>query len=395
MKKALITIFSIIAVFVVIAIIADAYEPKQLNWRPSYSINNKIPLGLYVLNEEAPDLFKGDTIEKISISPYEYLEEDYDYETNTYYSQGTYLNIYESNDIDRASAKELLNYAAHGNTVLLSMNNFPEVILDTLGLSIRDLNPVDSIALTFDKNSKNKYWYKEGHGHNYFDSLATGNDSIAILGYQHTKDTVVPNYVQAKFGYGRILLHTQPQVFTNYYLLTKNTWQYAEAIAAKIPTGRLLWQVGNATAQNRDTTLTNFLEQPAFSSFWYLGLLALIVFIFFNARRRQRVVPVIHPVTNTTIDFTKTIGNLYFQEGNHHTIIDKKIIYFLEKVRTDYLIDTYSLDDAFVERLHQKTGKSIQDIQQAVSLIKKHRQQILSSEADVIAINNAIEKLRL
>lgn len=395
MKKVLITTLSVIAVFIVLTIIADAYAPKELNWRPSYAIKNKIPLGLYVLNEEAPNLFKGDTIEKISISPYEYLEEDYDYESNTYYSQGTYLNIYESNDIDRASAKELLNYAAHGNTVLLSMNDFPEVILDTLGLSIKDLNPVDSLALTFDKNSKDKYWYKEGHGHTYFDSLATGNDSIAILGYQHTKDTVVPNYVQAKFGYGRILLHTQPQVFTNYYLLTKNTWQYAEAVAAKIPTGRLIWQVGNATAQNRDTTLTNFLEQPAFSSFWYLGLLALIVFIFFNARRRQRVVPIIHPVTNTTIDFTKTIGNLYFQEGNHHTIIDKKIIYFLEKVRTEYLIDTYSLDDAFTERLHQKTGKNIEDIQQAVSLIKKHRQQILSSEADVVAINNAIEKLRL
>jgi hypothetical protein len=107
------------------------------------------------------------------------------------------------------------------------------------------------------------------------------------------------------------------------------------------------------------------------------------------------VVPVIQPVVNSTVDFTKTIGNLYFQEGNHHTIIDKKIIYFLEKVRTEYLIDTYSLDDAFIERLHQKTGKDIKNIEQAVSLIKKHRQQILSSEADVVAINNAIEKLRL
>lgn len=395
MKKVLITTLSVIAVFIVLTIIADAYAPKELNWRPSYSVDNKIPLGLYVLNEETPNLFKGDTIEKISTSPYEYFNKLYDYVNNRYASQGTYLNIYPSNDIDRASAKELLNYAAHGNTVLLSMNEFPEVILDTLGLSIKELNPVDSLALTFDKNGANKYWYKEGHGHTYFDSLATSNDSISILGYQHTKDTVVPNYVQAKFGYGRIVLHTQPQVFTNYYLLTKNTYRYAEAVAAKIPTGTLIWQVGNATAQNRDTSLTNFLEQPAFSSFWYLGLLALIIFIFFNARRRQRIVPVIHPVVNTTVDFTKTIGNLYFQEGNHHTIIDKKIIYFLEKVRTEYLIDTYSLDDAFIERLHQKTGKNIQDIQQAVSLIKKHRQQIFSSEADVVTINNAIEKLRL
>ena len=54
--------------------------------------------------------------------------------------------------------------------------------------------------------------------------------------------------------------------------------------------------------------------------------------MIFNAKRRQRVVPIINPLPNTTLDFTKTIGNLYYQEGNHQNIVDKKIIYFLEKI---------------------------------------------------------------
>jgi hypothetical protein len=127
----------------------------------------------------------------------------------------------------------------------------------------------------------------------------------------------------------------------------------------------------------------------------WVAIIAFLVFIFFNARRRQRIVPEIAPLKNTTVDFAKTIGNLYFQEGDHHTIIEKKIIYFLEHVRNVYLIDTYSLDKDFVEKLHLKTGKPIEDIEKAVSLIKKHRHEFRSTEADVLAINKAIENLRL
>jgi hypothetical protein len=123
--------------------------------------------------------------------------------------------------------------------------------------------------------------------------------------------------------------------------------------------------------------------------------LSLLIFIIFNAKRKQRVVPEIPPLRNTSVDFAKTIGNLYYQEGNHHTIIEKQIIYFLEHVRNEYHIDTYTLDNAFIEKLHLKTGKSFEDIQKAVDLIKKHRHEFQSTEADVIAINKAIEKLRI
>jgi hypothetical protein len=59
------------------------------------------------------------------------------------------------------------------------------------------------------------------------------------------------------------------------------------------------------------------------------------------------------------------------------------------------LIDTYDLDDTFVEKLHLKTGKPVADIQHAIRLIKKYRYQFESTEEDVIEINKAIEKLRL
>jgi hypothetical protein len=130
------------------------------------------------------------------------------------------------------------------------------------------------------------------------------------------------------------------------------------------------------------------------SNGWYLFLLGMLVFILFNAKRKQRVVPIISPLGNTTIDFTKSIGNLYFQEGDHDNIINKKIIYFLEKIRNEYLIDTTKLDDEFVKKLHLKSGKELHDIKQAVFLINTHRRSPHNSVAeDLIQINNAIEKI--
>ena len=86
------------------------------------------------------------------------------------------------------------------------------------------------------------------------------------------------------------------------------------------------------------------LSQPALKWAWYIFLIGMLDFYIFNAKRKQRIVPIIKPLANTTVDFTKTIGNLYYQEGDHGNIIDKKIIYFLEKIRNEYLIDTTKLE---------------------------------------------------
>lgn len=136
------------------------------------------------------------------------------------------------------------------------------------------------------------------------------------------------------------------------------------------------------------------LSQPALKWAWYIFLIGMLIFLFFNAKRKQRVVPILKPLANTTIDFTKTIGNLYYQEGDHNNIIDKKIIYFLEKIRNEYLIDTAKLDDHFIQKLHHKSGKKLEDIQNVVSLINAYRKNnYLSIEDDLLKINNAIEKV--
>ena len=66
----------------------------------------------------------------------------------------------------------------------------------------------------------------------------------------------------------------------------------------------------------------------------------------------------------------------------------------MEKIRTDYLLDTNKLDEDFIKKLHQKSGKNSLDIQKLVYLIQAHRKNPHESmEEDLIKINKAIEKI--
>jgi len=397
MNRKLTLYIVLLALVVGIIIVIDASRPKPINWSPTYSVRDKIPLGLYVFDKEAPNLFNGDSIERLDRTPYEFFDALYDYEAKQYRGNGTFLSISNVNRLDPESVKELLYFAEHGNTVFLSMKDFPGELLDTLKVKIKGFDFIkDSIYLSLnEKLTGREYHFNEGVGLTYFDSIDTL--TTKVLGYQEVKrKQKKPNFISSRFGNGTILLHTQPAAFSNFHLLKGDHYQYTQALVSYIPQGTVYWQTRHFIAGEGSGSLLRYiLKQPALKAAFWLSIFALFIFILFNAKRKQRIIPQIAPLRNTTVDFAKTIGNLYYQEGDHHTIIEKKIIYFLEHIRNEYYIDTYSLDDAFVEKLHLKTGKPIEDIQKAVDLINKHRLDFATTEADVIAINKAIEKLRI
>lgn len=391
-----IIIYIVLLLAIIGALIAiDASRPRPIDWRPTYATKDKIPFGLYVFDQEAPALLKGGKLTKMRQTPYEFFDSIYDYKAKKYKAGGSFIEISEESILDHESVMELIYFADHGNTVFLSSKKLPYFLLDTLNIKTKNYYQLkDTLNVSLTKHKGKKYPFTHGAGMVYFDSIDT--QKVKVLGYQNNKKEKYPNFIKVPFGNGSFILHTQPVAFTNYYLLKGNNFHYTEGLLSELPVDNVYWFSPAFVKRNEisGSPLRYIMSQPALKAAFWIGLLAILIFILFNAKRKQRVIPEITPLRNTTVDFAKTIGNLYYQEGNHHTIIEKKIIYFLEHIRNEYNIDTYSLDSAFVEKLHLKTGKPVEDIEKTVSLIKKHRHSFKSSEADVIAINKAIENLR-
>lgn len=90
-------------------------------------------------------------------------------------------------------------------------------------------------------------------------------------------------------------------------------------------------------------------------AFWLLLLLFLILYLI-ESKRRQREIPVINPLSNTSLDFVRTIGRLYFQRRDNHNLAMKMVAYFQDQVRTRFHLPVTALDEAFVDRLAYRTG---------------------------------------
>ena len=89
MGKNIKTLIFFLVLVLALIIFADSNKKKPINWSTTYGINDKIPFGLKVFNEESKGLFKNQNLEKFSETPYEFL-----YETNSYENDSTY---YEEN----------------------------------------------------------------------------------------------------------------------------------------------------------------------------------------------------------------------------------------------------------------------------------------------------------
>jgi UDP-2,3-diacylglucosamine pyrophosphatase LpxH len=421
-------------------IFIDSNSPKPVDWSPTYSTKDKIPYGLYIAEKEIKSMFKDFKFENVDKTAYEYFSEEYssvvvdstvtyneeqgyDYqdtinhyedidntETDSIAEAATnsidtslpheninYLSISQNSDVDTESFAKICAFVSKGNTVFFSANNFDSVIQDSLKIQINYKTNTPRKALNWFANpafGNKKYNILQGADNTYFSKIDTLNTTV--LGYQKfDDDSVRVNFIKIKYKKGSFLLHSQPVAFTNYHMLKEDHYEYVQKVFSYIPDGNFIASMKGESEKDREESRLKFWNsQPALRWAWYLFLIGMAIFMLFNAKRKQRIVPIIKPLTNTTVDFTKTIGNLYYMEGDHDNIINKKIVYFLERIRNEYLIDTTKLDDEFVKKLHQKSGKDTADIQKVVFLINKFRNSPHNSiEEDLIEINNAIEKI--
>ena len=383
-----------ILILLFVAIIAIEFStPSPVNWQKTYNETHKIPYGTFVFYEELNTLFPDSKIQDITVTPYEYFDDYYSWEDSSYLTTGTYILIDEYTSMDNTSAQELLDFASHGNDIFISSNYFPRRLLDSLGFNTQnDFNFEGKAEFTFTNPifEKDSITIEKGLSNIYFSEIDTLNTTV--LGYQKFNDSTYTNFIRRSWGYGGFYIHLQPIVFTNYSILNKNNSKHVSSIMSYLGDDTIYFDSKNKTGKKLSSSpLRYILSQPALRWAWYLALITIVLFMIFNAKRKQRIIEVIDPLKNTTIDFTKTIGNLYYETKDHNNLIDKKITYFLEYIRRVYYLDTQILDDKFVKNLALKANKDETDIKKLINQIVHLKAKTNTNEGDLLRLNKAIE----
>lgn len=375
------------------AIVIEFSKPQPINWTRTFNERHKIPYGTFVLYNEISTLFPNSEISPLYVSAYEYFNPQYSPSDKSYKISGSYLYIDDYADIDEVSAQELLSFTASGNTVFIAANYMPQTLMDSLHIETKndfDFTGKATLSLANTAFKNDSITINKGLSNIYFSKLDPSKSTV--LGYQNLNSELRINFVKINHGSGALYLHLQPVVYTNYSLLKSNFSRYASISLSYLPDSDIYFDSRNKRKDELGNSPLRFiLSQPALKWAWLIGLTTLIVFILFNAKRRQRIIRIIKPLENTTIAFIKTIGNLYYETKDHNNLIHKKITYFLEFIRRNYYIDTQLLNDKFIKNLTLKSGVDYSKTEKTINLIVHLKAKQICSEADLKALNTTIE----
>ena len=372
-------------------IFLEANQKDPVNWYPSYSITDKIPQGTFVFYESLEKVAK---VEQVNIPPFEFLEDT----TTT----GTYFFLNASVGIDAAELNKLLKWVEKGNTAVISASYISYPLLDTLKITndqkIRK-NGLENIPqynfANKDLRSEKYYEFNRDHTLEYFDSL--NGKQQKVLGIAKVKDDnsvqndSLANFVESKFGEGRFLLHSSPQAFTNYFLLEGENFEYAEKFLAYLDLQETIyWDNHYKNGKIIHTSpLYILLSNRYFKWAYYFVIIATILFIFFEGKRKQKSIPVVNPLRNQTYDYTRTIAGMYLDQKDYRTIAQKIRDQFFIFLQKEFKINVKEQKN-YRQLIEQQTKISSEEIDQLFDQIKALEVKPSVTKKDIEALNRLI-----
>ena len=377
---------------------------NKTNWEENFSEKKKSPFGTYIVYNEAKELFNNNEIHYLKENIYDFLLFNFDEDSTVIKN---YITIkHSAYKITEDGIEQLLSFANKGNNVFLSLNYFNDGLKEKLAFTTNNLDKSENSIKALkrlkgelyleNKYFKNQpYHFDRNSRRHYF--LTFNEKNTIVLGTAMIDGEKVPNFIKIYHGKGAIYLHTNPVVFTNYYLL-KEDKIYAESLFSYLPNEKTYWdpqikssKYSDKKDNNQPSVFKFFLQHKTLTWFLFVSLFGVLLFMLFNARRKQRAIPVIEPLQNSTVAFTQTIANLYLKEEDHKNLVDKKITFFLEKVRTKYLIDTSNLNTHFIAKLAAKSGNDIQKTKYLINTIITLNKKLECSEEELIVLHKMIE----
>lgn len=206
-----------------------------------------------------------------------------------------------------------------------------------------------------------------------------------------------PVLVRLDHGRGHFYLCSVPLAFGNYWVLRPQTADFAFAALSYLPAGRPAWwdEYQKQGRLGEQSTLRVIMAHPALRTAYYLLLVVGLLFVLVEARRRQRVIPTLKPLPNTTLLFTRTVAGLYQQGRNHAQIAEKKTALFLDYLRTRFHEPAPDLaDEDFRERLSQKAGVPKPRIEELIRLINFARTAPAVTDRELLILSRAIHDFK-
>lgn len=373
-------------------------QPTEISWNHTYTKKDTQPFASKAVYELLGyDVFPGQTVTPLYI-PASELERDLRPDSASGKTMN-YLLIRDMVSFDEYDTKALCQLADAGNHIFVSGQYAYGPLADTLGISTQyqawngqDIfaDP-DTIRLNFHApfNVERSYGMRPGDNTMYI-YIPDSVKDVEVLGRNSLSN---PVFVKKRLGRGYIYFHSVPLAFTNYYLLQAGNSGYVSRCFSHLPVAPVYWdEYYKVGRQGASTPIRVLLQHPALKMAWILILLFGLLYMLFQSKRRQRIIPVLKPFENSTLQFVGTVARLYYNRGDHTSLAKKKVTYFLERLRLRYQMPVDLLDPACMEAIGSRAGVDAETTKAVFAFTHHIRMANNVSERELIDYNKKVEE---
>lgn len=402
MSKSLRFLFALLSLLILGMMLLLHSSPPPVDWTPSYSQTDSRPMGaqvFYDLIRKVPGV-KSDNLEppinSIGLAP----------------EQATFVIINHGYTSDPQETEELLHWVRTGGHLFVSARYFAGGILDSLGISAGvgdfefpiEFNPLEPDSTTFSTlalldplKSESPVVYDRFHQGFFF----TWADSVSVkvLGKiqpPSSSKELKPNFIQIPLEKGLVTLHAFPEAFSNYFLLHPEWKSYTEQVS-----GTWNWEnpiiLDQYIKDERSSALSPLsliLRNKYLRSAYYAAWIWVVLWVLFEGKRRQKVIKLIPPVKNQSLEFAKTIASIYFNRSDMTELGHLQIKLFWDYCRRTFYLTGEPNDPSFIEHLLEKSGLEESVALPLIEKIRKAEKQAQLMRSDVELIQQNIEKFK-
>jgi hypothetical protein len=393
-------------VFFFILFLVSCSQEKHTDWSVTFDKNSKEPFGCYIAFHILDDFFP-DTKIQTGRNIFSEINKSLDKKYLAESKKRISFVVCRSFNADSLEMDKITRYIKLGNTVCIFSENFSENIFSYFHLSYdRIQNPHSAMFTPHEDTIPNqettiffnhkKYSYKySGLPINYGFKIDTSfHEKYFFMGYSKSIDT--PNALIRSEGDGNLIICRNPITMTNHFLLQHNNKDFASyffSYFSENPNSVTWYSMYERQMKDDDNMdMFNLFKYPPLFYAFLTMLFLMLVYVLFEGKRRQREIPILADKTNSSLEFTETVGRLYYSKSDHKNLSEKMILHYLELVRSKHGLKTNKLDDEFIHLLSQKINQTESDTKSFVAYINYIRDSIDISEIDIKHLYHQLQK---
>ncbi len=253
----------------------------------------------------------------------------------------------------------------------------------------------------FQRFQDNEESYREW---NYFipSNFKVGKDQVTTI----SVDTYLENpvFIKVPHGKGFFYLHSIPEVFVNESMFTQDGFDYAQSVMSHLPKGHYKWHnhlnewdikndvdPSQDPSINRESPIQYILKDPNLRYAYLVLIFALLIYIVFKTKRKQKIIPTIEPNENSSLEFVETVSKLYLKQDKHYKFIKHYEQSFIHFIKDKYYISSQNIDEAYINSVALKSDVSRDLIVRIFKEFDKAKKSYSYSTDSLIALHKKIE----